>query len=155
MISQGADILFSLHQDTPSVVNVAEAEGVLVVNTSSDMSTYGPNSAIAAVTNDWGDYFVGKVRDHMEGNFEGGDFRGGLASGAVKVVGWSDKLSDEQMAKIKAKEAAFIDGSDHAFAGPITDQDGTVRAEAGANVADPDIFGMNWLVAGVDGSMPN
>ncbi len=155
LISQGADVIFSLHQDTPSVVNVAEAEGVLVVNTSSDMTEYGPKSTLAAVTNDWSDYFVSKVRDHQEGTFDGGDFRGGLASGAVSVVGWSDRLNEEQMARIKAKEAAFVDGTDHAFAGPITDQDGNLRAAEGENVADPDIFGMNWLVEGIDGSMPN
>ena len=30
-----------------------------------------------------------------------------------------------------------------------------VKPETEWNLADPDIFGMNWLVAGVDGSLPN
>ena len=54
------------------------------------------------------------------------------------------------MAKINAKAAALVDGSEHAFTGPITDQGGTVRAAEGENIADPDIFGMNWLVEGIE-----
>ncbi len=155
LVSQGADVLFSLHQDTPSVVNVAEAEGVYVVNTSSDMSEHGPNAVLAAVTNDWTGYFVEEFGKHIDGNFEGSDFRGGLAAGAVKVVAWSENLTDEQKAEITAMEAALISGEAHAFAGPVVDQDGTERVADGAVLADGEIFSMNWLVEGVDGSLPN
>ncbi|MDF2371541.1 MAG: BMP family ABC transporter substrate-binding protein [Rhizobiaceae bacterium] len=155
LISQGADVLFSLHQDTPSVVNVAEAEGIYVVNTSSDMSAYGPNSVLASVTNDWSDYFVSLVQDKLDGKFKGADFRGGLSEGAVKMAAWSKDLSDEQMAELKKTEESFAAGQSHAFDGPIIDQDGTERVAAGATLPDGEIFGMNWLVKGVDGSVPN
>ena len=154
LISQGADVLFSLHQDTPSVVTVAEAEGVYVVNTGSDMSAHAPTKLLASVTNDWTDYFVREVGKKLDGSFKGADERGGLASGMVKVLAWSGDLSEEQVAQIKAKEAAFIDGSDHAFTGPIVDQDGKERVAAGATLPDPEIFGMNWLVDTVDGVIP-
>lgn len=154
LVSQGADVLFSLHQDTPSVVNVAEAEGVYVVNTSSDMSSYGPNSVLASVTNDWSSYFVRECKAAREGTFEGSDFRGGLASGTVKVAAWNEDLTDEQMAVIKKAEKDIKNGSIHVFDGPIKDQDGKVRAEAGSSVPDPEIFGMNWLVEGLSGSIP-
>lgn len=154
LISQGADVLFSLHQDTPSVVNIAEAEGVHVVNTSSDMSSYGPNSVLASVTNDWTDYFIESFRAKLDGNFKGSDFRGGLASGAVKVTAWSDDLTEAQIAEIKQAETDIASGKTHVFAGPLKDQDGNVRAEAGTNLPDEAIFGMNWLVEGLSGSLP-
>lgn len=154
LISQGADVLFSLHQDTPSVVNIAEAEGVYVVNTSSDMSAYGPNSVLASVTNDWTDYFVESFRAKLDGTFRGSDFRGGLASGAVAVTAWSDDLTEEQLAEIKQAEADIASGKAHVFAGPLKDQEGTIRAEAGTNLPDEAIFSMNWLVEGLSGSLP-
>lgn len=154
LISQGADVLFSLHQDTPSVVNVAEAEGVYVVNTSSDMSNYGPKSVLASVTNDWSRYFVESFKAAMDGSFDGGDFHGGLAAGTVKMAGWSKDLSEEQRAKLKQAEADLTSGKMHAFAGPLRDQDGKVRVEEGANLPDPEIFSMNWLVEGLSGSLP-
>lgn len=155
LVSQGADVLFSLHQDTPSVVTVAQDAGVYVVNTGSDMSEHGPDAVLASVTHDWTDYFVREVGKKLDGTFKGGDERGGLATGMVEVVAWSKDLSADEMAKITAQEAAFIDGSDHPFAGPLVDQDGTERVAAGSVLTDPEIFGMNWLVAGVGTKLPN
>jgi len=154
LVSQGADVLFSLHQDTPSVVNVAEAEGVYVVNTSSDMSRYGPNAVLASVTNDWSDYFIKEFEESMNGTFKGSDFRGGLASGAVKMAAWSDDLTEEQMAVIKEAEADIKSGKAHVFAGPLKDQSGKLRVKEGENLPDAEIFGMNWLVEGLSGSLP-
>lgn len=155
LISQGADVLFSLHQDTPSVVNVAQAEGVQVVNTGSDMSAYGPDALLASVTNDWRDYFVKNVGDALDGSFKGTDFRGGLAEGAVKVVAWGKSLTDEQMATITQTEEDLKSGKQHIFAGPLRDQKGKTRVEDGAVLPDPEIFSMNWLVEGLDGTLPN
>ena len=154
LVSRGADVLFSLHQDTPSVVNVAQAEGVYVVNTSSDMSEYGPDAVLASVVNDWSDYFVRSVRASMDDSFEGSDFRGGLREGAVGVTAWSDDLTDEQLAQLKQAEAELASGERHVFAGPLRDQNGESRVPEGETLPDPAIFGMNWLVQGVNGSLP-
>ena len=155
LISQGADVLFSLHQDTPSVVNVAQAEGVRVVNTGSDMSAHGPDAVLASVVNDWSDCFVRSVGAALDGTFEGADFRGGLADGTVSVAAWSKDLSEEQRAEIAQVEADLKSGAAHVFAGPLRDQAGELRAAEGENLPDPEIFAMNWLVEGLSGSLPN
>lgn len=154
VISQGADVVFSLHQDTPSVVNVAQAEGVYVVNTGSDMSAHGPDAVLGSVVHDWSSYFVEAVGASLEGNFEGHDERGGLASGTVSVQAWNDALTEEQMARINEAEAALISGEAHVFAGPLKDQSGTERVAEGEALSDPEIFAMNWLVEGLTGSLP-
>ena len=154
VISQGADVVFSLHQDTPSVVNVAQAEGVYVVNTGSDMSAHGPDAVLGSVVHDWSSYFVEAVGASLEGNFEGHDERGGLASGAVSVQAWNDVLTEEQMARINETEAALISGEAHVFAGPQKDQSDTERVAEGEALPDPEIFAMNWLVEGLTGSLP-
>lgn len=155
LISQGADFLFSLHQDTPSVVAVAREEGVYVVNTGSDMSEYGGDALVASVVSNWGAYFVAQVGAHLDGTFTGADARGGLGDGTITVEAWTDDLTEEQMAQIMAQQAAFIDGTDHPFEGPLVDQDGTERVAAGAVLPDPEIFGMDWLVEGVGSTLPN
>lgn len=154
VISQGADVVFSLHQDTPSVVNVAQAEGVYVVNTGSDMSANGPDAVLGSVVHDWSEYFIRVVGEALEGNFKGQDERGGLASGMVSVQAWNDVLTDEQMARIKEAEAALVSGEAHVFAGPLKDQTGTERVAEGEVLPDPEIFAMNWLVEGLPGSLP-
>ena len=52
LIAQGSDVIFSLYQDTPSVVTVGEEEGVYVINTSSDMKKYAPTKLLASLTAD-------------------------------------------------------------------------------------------------------
>ncbi|MEK9924957.1 MAG: BMP family ABC transporter substrate-binding protein, partial [Alphaproteobacteria bacterium] len=47
LMAQNADVIYSLYQDTPSVVTVAEEEGVYVINTSSDMKAYAPKMLLA------------------------------------------------------------------------------------------------------------
>lgn len=153
LISQGADVVFSLHQDTPSVVNVAQAEGVYVVATGSDMRAHGPDAVLASVTMNWGPYFVDAVGATLDGTFKGHDERGGLASGTVSVV-WGDVLTEEQLARIAEVEAALASGEAHVFAGPLADQAGTQRVAEGEALADPEIFAMNWLVEGLAGSLP-
>ena len=44
LVAQKADVLFSLYQDTPEVVSLAEQLGVYVISTSSDMKSYAPRS---------------------------------------------------------------------------------------------------------------
>ncbi len=78
-----------------------------------------------------------------------------LPDGTVKVVAWNKAITDEQMAKINDVEAQLESGRMHVFAGPLRDQSGKERAHAGTNLPDPEIFGMNWLVEGLDGSLPN
>jgi len=153
-ISRRAGVLFSLHQDTPSVVNVGQAQKVFVVNTNSDMTSHGPDAVLASVTTDWAKYFVKEVGDKLADNFNGTDFRGGIADGTVKVVAWNKAISADQMAQIKQAEADLTSGKMHVFAGPLRDQSGTERVAEGANLPDPDIFAMNWLVEGLDGSLP-
>lgn len=154
LVSQGADVIYSLHQDTPSVVNVAQAEGVYVVNTGSDMRAQGPDAVLAGVVMNWAPYIVKEVGAKLDGTFKGYDERGGLASGTVSVEGWSKDLTDEQMEKLTAIEAALKSGELHVFAGPLKDQAGTERVAEGEVLPDPEIFSMNWLVEGLDGALP-
>ena len=45
--------------------------------------------------------------------------------------------------------AGIVDGSLHAFDGPIVDQDGTERIAAGSHASDEEMLKMDWYVEGV------
>lgn len=153
LVSQGADVLFSLNQDTPSVVNVAAAEDVYVVNTASDMSKYGPDVVLVSITDDWGGYFVEQCKASRNGNYEGKVFHGGIADGVVKMASWNDDLSDDQLARIEQARKDIVSGDLHIFAGPLKDQKGKLRVEEGAQLPDSKIISMHWLVQGVGGTI--
>ena len=155
LMAQEADVIYSLYQDTPSVVSVAEEEGVWVINTSSDMKEYAPNWLLASQIADWSSFFVRSVQATLDGTFEGEAYWGGMKDGAVDVKSWSTSISAETMGKIEAAAAAMRAGEMHPLTGPIVDQDGTERLADGASIADPDMLGIDWLVAGVETRIPN
>ena len=155
LMAQEADVIYSLYQDTPSVVSVAEEEGVWVINTSSDMKEYAPNWLLASQIADWSSFFVRSVQATLDGTFEGEAYWGGMKDGAVDVKSWSTSISAETMGKIEAAAAAMRAGEMHPLTGPIVDQDGTERLADGVSIADPDMLGIDWLVAGVETRIPN
>jgi simple sugar transport system substrate-binding protein len=154
LMAQGSDVIYSLYQDTPSVVSVAEEEGVWVINTSSDMKEYAPNWLLASQIADWTSYFIESVQATLDGTFEGTAFWGGMADATVDVKSWSDQISAETMAKIEEAATSIRAGAFHPITGPIVDQDGAERLAAGETIADDAMQGINWLVAGVETRIP-
>lgn len=154
LIAQGADVIFSIYQDTPSVVTVAEEEGVYVVNTSSDMKKYAPTKLLVSMQIDWSSHFVEQTRAVLDGSFKGTAFWGGMADNAVAMASWSDDLSAEQRAALDARVAQIAAGEFHPFDGPVIGQDGKEMIAAGETLSDGDLLGINWLVKGVDTKLP-
>jgi len=154
LIAQKSDVIFSLYQDTPSVVTVAEQEGVFVINTSSDMKKYAPNHLLGSMTISWEKYFVGQAKDMLGNRFKGEPFWGGIKDEAVGVGSLTDKISGDQRAAIDAKFAEIGKGKFHPFTGPIVDQDGKEKVAAGKTLPDGDLLGINWLVKGVETRVP-
>ena len=154
LIAQQSDVILSLYQDTPSVVTVAEQEGVFVVNTSSDMKKYAPKHLLASLTISWADYFVAQTRAVIDGTFKGAPFWGGIKDKAVGLGSLTDSLSADQRANIDAKFAAIGAGELHPFTGPITDQDGNEKIASGSSIEDGALLGIDWLVKGVETRLP-
>lgn len=155
LIAQDADVIFSLYQDTPSVVTVAEEEGVYVVNTSSDMKKYAPTKLLASMTIDWKPHFIERVKSAINGTFEGGAYWGGMSDSAVSVSSLSNDLSADQKTEINQMAASIANDSFHPMSGPIIDQDGNEKIAEGSAIADGDMLGINWLVKGVETRIPN
>jgi len=79
LLANGADILFSNAQDTPSVVSVGEESGAYVFNLNGSMKEYAPTKYLGVVTTDWAPFFVSSVDAHMAGNFAGANQWLGMA----------------------------------------------------------------------------
>ena len=70
----------------------------------------------------------------------------------------AEQINAEVAADVKAlveeQTAAIKSGALHPFAGPVTDQDGTVQIAAGATPDDGHLLGMSYFVKGVQGTIP-
>jgi basic membrane protein A len=154
LVSQGADVVFSLFPGTPSTVAAAEQLGVYVVATDSDSTKFAPTKHLCAAQMQLGPALIKKVQEALNGNFKGNDTFAGIKDGAMEVAGLSKDLSEKQKAQILGKQEEIRKGSFQPFTGPITSNDGKVAVASGTSLSDGDIKSMKFLVKGIDTTLP-
>ena len=75
--------------------------------------------------------------------------------GFTDVAPYGPKVTAKTKVAIAAKRQAIVNGSFHVFGGPIYDQSGKVKVSKGTTLKVlPDLYAMNWLVKGIEGSVP-
>ena len=153
LIDQGADVLFQ-HTDSPAPVQVAEKRGIWALGQASDMRQFGPKAHLTAIIDDWAPYYVARTKAVMNKTWTSGDTWGGFKSGMVRMAPYNKAIPADVVALAEKARKGIIDGSVHAFQGPIKDQAGKVVVKAGERASDKMLLGMNFYVEGVDGSIP-
>lgn len=155
LIAQDVDVIFSNAQDTPSVIAVAEEQGVYAFNLNSSMKKYAPTKYLGVVGTDWGPHFKRLVDAHLAGEYPGENFWLGMEDDIVFTADWNSDIPADMITAIKAREAEILAGDFTVFAGPLVDQAGTERFADGAAMTDGEILGMDWHVAGVTTPLPS
>jgi simple sugar transport system substrate-binding protein len=153
LMSQGADVL-THHTDSTAVVQAAEEEGKYAVGYHSDMSKYGPTAHLTATTHHWGEFYTKTVKEVQAGNWKPESLWGGYADDMVSLAPLNKAIPAEVQARIVKMEAQMADGSMHAFAGPVVDQDGNTVVAAGDNMTDDQLGSMDFYVQGVVSKLP-
>ena len=152
LISQGADIL-TQHTDSSAPMQVAEEKGIHAFGQASDMIKFGPHAQLTAIVDNWGPYYIKRVKAVMDGTWKSTDTWGGVKEGMVVMAPYTNMPADvKKMAE--ETQAAIRDGKLNPFAGPIYDQSGKLRARKGEALDMGTLLGMNWYVKGVDDKLP-
>ncbi len=152
LIDQGADII-TQHTDSPAALQVAEQRGVYAFGQDSDMIQFAPKAQLSAIVNDWGPYYVERVKLKLDDKWTSTDTWDGMKEGMVKLAPFTN-MPDDVKAMAQATADKIKSGEYVVFSGPITKQVGSVAVEAGKTLADPEILGMNWYVKGIDDKFP-
>lgn len=153
LIEQGVDVI-AQHQDTPGPQIAAEKAGIHSIGYNADMSGSAPTAHLMASTWDWGDFVVPAIEAAIAGTYEGGFSFTGLDTGVVDISEMSDTIPADIQASILETREAIASGAFHPFTGPISDNAGNVVVEDGATMDDGALWGMDFLVAGVTGALP-
>ena len=153
LIDQGADILMQ-HTDSPAAMQIAEARGVHAFGQASDMIKFGPKAQLTAIIDDWGPYYIARVKAAMDGTWKSQDTWDGFKPGMVVMAKLSDAIPADIQAMANQARVDITDGKRHSFTGPINKQDGTPWLKAGETASDGDLASMNFYVEGVEGSLP-
>ncbi len=152
LIDQGVDIL-TQHTDSTAAMQVAAERGIKAFGQASDMIKFGPETQLTSIIDEWGPYYVERVKAVMEDTWKQQDVWHGMAEGNVVMAPYTNMPED--VAKMAAEtEAKIKSGEFEPFTGPIMKQDGTEWLKAGEKSDIGTMLGMNFYVKGVDDKLP-
>ena len=153
LVEQGVDFL-GQHQDTPSTQIVAQEAGILASGYHRDMSEYSSATQCSSVWA-WARYITPTVKEIATGNWASSGIRFlGIEEGGTDVVCCGPEVPNDVVAKVMTMREEIKSGTRHVFQGPVSDNEGNVRIAAGERPDDGQIWGMNYLVQGVVGDLP-
>ena len=153
LVAQGADIL-AQNTDSPAAVQVAQEKGVYAFGLDSDMTKYGPKAHLTANTENWGVYYSQEVKRELAGTWKPEQTFWGIKENLVVVSKLNPAVAADVAKLFDEKKKAIIDGKLIPFAGPLKDNTGTMKVAAGSVLPMGELLGINWLVDGVEGSLP-
>ncbi len=93
LIQQGADII-TQHTDSPAALQVAEKNGIKAFGQASDMIMFAPNTQLTAIIDQWGPYYVERVKAVLDGTWESTDTWGGMDTGMVEMAPMTNMPED-------------------------------------------------------------
>jgi simple sugar transport system substrate-binding protein len=152
LVAQGCDVICAM-TDSPAAVQAAEESGVWSIGYASDMRKFAPTKQLTAFTVDWSGIYVKDAQDVAAGVWKPQSRWQGLKEGVVKMAPYADLIPSEVRALLAKSEEDIKSGALQPYGGEIKDQSGNVRVPKGAVMADADVRGTDWLVAGMLGQL--
>jgi basic membrane lipoprotein Med (substrate-binding protein (PBP1-ABC) superfamily) len=153
LINQGVDVI-TMHVDSPStVISTAESRGVYSIGYQNlAAQEFAPEYWISGTGFTLGGKLTWLTSTVLDETWEPIFLRCGIKDGCMAIAPFGPKVpQDVQDAVMKAKDD-IEGGKLVVFAGPITDQDGTVRVAEGEVLSDELMASVDWFVEGVVGS---
>ncbi|TFZ01373.1 BMP family ABC transporter substrate-binding protein [Ramlibacter rhizophilus] len=152
LFDQNVDVI-AFHTGSTAVMAAAQERGRMAVAYHSDMRKFGPEAQIAAVTHHWGDYYTRRARAALDGSWKPQQVWGGVKEGMVRVGHFGPRVPKAVQDEVLARQQDIAAGRLRPFAGPIVDNNGRTVVPAGSALSDEQILKMDFLVAGVQGSL--
>jgi basic membrane protein A and related proteins len=150
LFDQGVDII-TQHTDSTEPLKIAQERGMLGFGQAHDMFDAAPKAQLTAIVDNWGPYYIARVKAVMDGTWESQESWDGLAEGTVQMSDYTN-MPDEVAEAARIMEAKITTGEFHPFTGPIYKQDGTLVAAEGEVMDDVALLTMDYYVRGVDGT---
>jgi basic membrane protein A len=156
LMNQNADVL-AFHTGSDAVMRAVQERGKMAVAYHSDMRQVAPDAQIIAVTHQWGEYYTRRAREVLAGTWQSGNVWGGVKDGMVRVGDFGPKVPAAVQQEVLARQKDIASGKLQPFAAgktPVLSNTGAEMIAPGSGLSDAQILGMNFLVQGVQGSLP-
>ena len=114
------------------------------------MKAFAPTAQLTSIIDNWADYYIARVKAAMDGSWSSTETWDGIKPGMVVMAPYGDAVPQDVRDAADAVKASIVDGSFHAFEGPILNQAGEIVVKAGETMDDGALAGMDWYVEGVE-----
>ncbi len=155
LADQGCDV-FTMHVDGPKVVvETAAKRGKMVCGYHASQAKLAPQAYLTGAEWNWLTAYKTVIDAALTGKPHPNFIRGGLKEGYVKMSPYGPAVTDAAKKAADAVKAKMMAGTFDIFVGPLKDNKGKEVIPAGKALKQTDVTleGMNYLVAGVIGSI--
>jgi basic membrane lipoprotein Med (substrate-binding protein (PBP1-ABC) superfamily) len=153
LINQGCDVI-TMHVDSPAtILSTAESRGVYTIGFQSlAAQQFAPEYWISGTGYTLGDKLTWLTSTVLDGTWTPIFLRCGIPDGCMAIAPFGPKVPQDVIDTVAQKQAEIDAGTLVVFAGPIVDQDGTVRVAEGEELSADAMGSVDWFVMGVVGS---
>lgn len=136
LINQGADII-TQHTDSPAPLQTAAEKGIFGFGQASDMIAFAPDTQLTSIMDNWGPYYVSRVKSFLDGTWDSSDTWGGMDTGMVGMAPFTNMPFN---VKLKAES--------------LTEEILKGRFKPFGDTTDGELLGMMDYLDGIDASKP-
>lgn len=153
LLDQGADVMAMIVDSPITVTQIAERRGAFTVGYHFiGLQKFAPKGWISGTGFTWGPLYTRIARQVIDGTWKSERKFYNVDCDCLAIAPFGPAVPDRVGWAVKAAKQAIISGQLNPFQGPIRDNRGTLRVEAG-RVLSPDDYGRtDWFAEGIVGS---
>lgn len=154
LMDTGIDVL-AFDQSAPTtIVKTAESHKTYVVGCYTDDRAFAPKCWLTGVSFNWGPFYAKTASSVLDGSWKNGIRICDMSGQDVKLSSFGPAVPEAVRKEVLAAKQKIESGSVIVFSGPLKDREGKERLASGIKPDIKWVAGMNFFVAGVEGSLP-
>jgi basic membrane protein A len=154
LLNKGCDVI-AQHQDTTAPQIAAQERGAAAIGYNVSTPNAAPAAYLTAPLFHWDVFYVDDVKHVLAGDWKARAYWEGFSNGTVSLDTLTAHNDPRTASAVADVEGKIKSGAFAPFTGPLSDQAGAVKVQAGVKMTDDEIWNMNWFVKGVIGTIPN
>lgn len=154
LLDNGADVLF-YGTSGGAVGQAADAAGALWVAGNGLARGFAPESFLTGPSYQWGVYYVEAAQAVRDGTWDNIPYWGSMADGFINLADFGPAVPDDIAEMVNARRAEIEAGNFDVFVGPIVDHEGNLQVPEGEPASLEHIWGVDYVLDGIEGTLPN
>ena len=143
--------VIAMHTDSLKALEIAEERGIWSIGYNVDNSKLFPNTFLTAPVWNWDSFYTPYILSCLQGKFTQNNYWLGAETGVVRLAPLTDNVNPKAKGAVEDAYLKLKSGSFDVFYGPIKDNTGVIRVEAGECMADETLLNeFDWFVEGVE-----